>query len=629
MPIAVAAVASVSVWVYYLTHKNISTSASSSTNIDDEQQGGEANKSDDIIHREIAIANETSKEGSIGDDGDPLILDRILSRGIITIAYCSTTGTCSGFAKRLHQELLDNIVRDASSASYKVQLIQVSEVDWWDELVNNEEEDDGETTTINKSKAVRPPILLFVLPTWTDGTLPPNSETLLQSLNEISTDWRVAPEPLRSSDTSSQLKVGAFGMGSSAYDASTVGKPAKDVFSTLVGKLGARPLVSKNVGNGGSGGKKGKSLMIGDDEVGDSTIVFEKWMHAVAASIFQSANGSTTSSRGYVVSGKKGKGKANGGKQNKKETFVEGNEGQGGCACKSSNDGNGDDTAAVGCCSSNKPPPQKINEESNSMTDSLSEDDEDDDGSASEGDDDIMDLEDMGDVMKSQSSAMKSKEPQEMVTPKQAKALKKEGYKLIGTHSAVKLCRWTKHQLRGRGGCYKHTHYGITSYQCMEATPSLACANKCVFCWRHHKNPVGREWRWKTDDPKMIVEEAVNMHIDMIKETRGIPGIQMDRWTEAHTVRHCALSLVGEPIMYPKINELLDELHQRKISTFLVTNGQHPKAIEDLIPITQLVSSLTCSTPYFHLPILNIIISLRATIVCKCGCFNTRKFGGY
>ena len=39
------------------------------------------------------------------------------------------------------------------------------------------------------------------------------------------------------------------------------------------------------------------------------------------------------------------------------------------------------------------------------------------------------------------------------------------------------------------GGCYKHTFYGITSYQCMEATPSLACANKCVFCWRHHKNP--------------------------------------------------------------------------------------------------------------------------------------------
>ena len=38
--------------------------------------------------------------------------------------------------------------------------------------------------------------------------------------------------------------------------------------------------------------------------------------------------------------------------------------------------------------------------------------------------------------------------------------------------------------LRGRGGCYKHAFYGIESHRCMETTPSLACANKCVFCWR-------------------------------------------------------------------------------------------------------------------------------------------------
>jgi tRNA wybutosine-synthesizing protein 1 len=71
------------------------------------------------------------------------------------------------------------------------------------------------------------------------------------------------------------------------------------------------------------------------------------------------------------------------------------------------------------------------------------------------------------------------------------------------------------------GGCYKHSFYGITSYQCMEATPSLACANKCVFCWRHHKNPVGTEWRWKEDDPSFIVEEAISLHRGMINEMRG------------------------------------------------------------------------------------------------------------
>jgi hypothetical protein len=44
--------------------------------------------------------------------------------------------------------------------------------------------------------------------------------------------------------------------------------------------------------------------------------------------------------------------------------------------------------------------------------------------------------------------------------------------------------------------------------------------------------------------------------------------------------RHCALSLVGEPIMYPEINSLIDDLHARRISTFLVTNAQFPDCIQ-------------------------------------------------
>merc|ERR1719284_989632 len=148
-------------------------------------------------------------------------------------------------------------------------------------------------------------------------------------------------------------------------------------------------------------------------------------------------------------------------------------------------------------------------------------------------------------------STSNPQQPREMVTPLQRKNLVKEGYKIIGSHSAVTLCRWTKHQLRGRGGCYKHTFYGITSYQCMEMTPSLACANKCVFCWRHHKNPTGTEWKWKMDEPLEIVAEGIEQHRRMIRECKGIPGVKKERFEEAMCVRHCALSLVGEPIMYP------------------------------------------------------------------------------
>jgi tRNA wybutosine-synthesizing protein 1 len=70
-------------------------------------------------------------------------------------------------------------------------------------------------------------------------------------------------------------------------------------------------------------------------------------------------------------------------------------------------------------------------------------------------------------------------------------ALTKQGYQIVGSHSGVKICRWTKSALRGRGSCYKYSFYGIASHQCMETTPSLSCSNKCVFCWRHGTNPVG------------------------------------------------------------------------------------------------------------------------------------------
>jgi tRNA wybutosine-synthesizing protein 1 len=94
----------------------------------------------------------------------------------------------------------------------------------------------------------------------------------------------------------------------------------------------------------------------------------------------------------------------------------------------------------------------------------------------------LLDLEDMGGVLASKSNASDDDYTgaagKEMLTSVVRESLTKQGYKVIGSHSGVKICRWTKAMLRGRGGCYKHTFYGISSFQCMEMTPSLACANK-------------------------------------------------------------------------------------------------------------------------------------------------------
>ena len=169
-----------------------------------------------------------------------------------------------------------------------------------------------------------------------------------------------------------------------------------------------------------------------------------------------------------------------------------------------------------------------------------------DDEAALPSDDDNEDhgLQDLEDVVAA------TKDTNELLYPRLAKNLTKQGYSLIGTHSAVKLCRWTKSMLRGRGGCYKHTFYNISSMNCMEMTPSLACANKCVFCWRHHTNPVTKSFSWKMDSPEFLVEQALEKHRRTIAQFKGVPGVTPEALKDAMNIRHCALSLVGEPIIY-------------------------------------------------------------------------------
>ena len=186
-----------------------------------------------------------------------------------------------------------------------------------------------------------------------------------------------------------------YRVGSSAYDLETVGKPAKQVFSHLV-KLGARPLVTaRSLTRQTTGGKKSKSLMIGDCEVGEADAVFEKWLNGVVGALEE----------GDTSKVKKEKKKYNGKNKHQVET-------DGDCTCKES----GEDIS--GCCSSKTETEekQKQGNENGSSTDSLSEEEDDEDDGL-----DIVDLEDMGNIMNEQNLEMKTSEPKEMVTSKQAK----------------------------------------------------------------------------------------------------------------------------------------------------------------------------------------------------------------
>ncbi|MBN1274662.1 4-demethylwyosine synthase TYW1 [Candidatus Woesearchaeota archaeon] len=172
--------------------------------------------------------------------------------------------------------------------------------------------------------------------------------------------------------------------------------------------------------------------------------------------------------------------------------------------------------------------------------------------------------------------------------------LEKQQYRIVGErkHSAVKVCGWTKNMLRGKGGCYKLKFYGIRSHQCLQMTTSMSCANRCVFCWRGRKAPVSKEWRWGMDDPEDIIEESLEAQRHLLYGFGGHPTADKQLYEESKDVKHVALSLSGEPITYPLINEAVAGFHRRGISTFLVTNAQHADEIRDLAPVTQLYLSV-------------------------------------
>ncbi|MFP4567403.1 MAG: 4-demethylwyosine synthase TYW1 [Candidatus Woesearchaeota archaeon] len=182
--------------------------------------------------------------------------------------------------------------------------------------------------------------------------------------------------------------------------------------------------------------------------------------------------------------------------------------------------------------------------------------------------------------------------PKDMITPEIKKTLEKQGYRTAGTHSAVKICGWTKKTILGQGTCYKHKFYGINTHQCLQMTTSMSCANRCVFCWRDYKSPVSKDWTWNIDDPTQILEESQKAHEKLLIGFFGNEKANKKILNETKNIRHAALSLTGEPINYPKVNELINEMHKQKISTFLVTNGQNPESITKLKRVTQLYLSI-------------------------------------
>jgi tRNA wybutosine-synthesizing protein 1 len=177
--------------------------------------------------------------------------------------------------------------------------------------------------------------------------------------------------------------------------------------------------------------------------------------------------------------------------------------------------------------------------------------------------------------------------------------LEQSGYRFVGEHKhgAVKVCHWTRKSLLNKGFCYKQQFYGIQSHRCLQLTPSLPfCDHKCLFCWRNI-NLTNPNWVGDVDSPSYILDGAISARRKLLSGFGGNPEVDRKKFREGQNPKHCAISLAGEPMIYPKINELIEECHRRGMTTFLVTNGLHPNGLKDLTEPTQLYISLVAPDP--------------------------------
>lgn len=188
------------------------------------------------------------------------------------------------------------------------------------------------------------------------------------------------------------------------------------------------------------------------------------------------------------------------------------------------------------------------------------------------------------------------------------KILVRQHYKIVGRHSAVKLCHWLKKSLLDENFCYKQKFYGIQSHRCLQFTPAvLWCSHRCFFCWRNIEHTLSYEMKKNFyDEPQEIIDGAIKAQRLLLTGYGGIlERVNKKKLREAQNPKHVAISLAGEPTIYPKISQLIQEFKKRNFTTFLVTNGTFPEVLLEMEMPTQLYLSLNAPDEKIYKKICN------------------------
>ncbi|MFH0715040.1 MAG: 4-demethylwyosine synthase TYW1 [Candidatus Diapherotrites archaeon] len=194
--------------------------------------------------------------------------------------------------------------------------------------------------------------------------------------------------------------------------------------------------------------------------------------------------------------------------------------------------------------------------------------------------------------------------PESHMPEAQVRLMRKQKYALFG-HSAAKTCHYLKTSLEEGKNCYKFHFYGIQSHRCLQMSPvSVNCSQNCIYCWRS-TNWQGSEMLEKFDEPEAIVGESLRAQKRLLSGFGGLVKegrVEKKKWEESLSPKHVAISLTGEPTLYPKLGELIRLYHEKHMTTFLVSNGLQPEALKNLKELpTQLYVSIDSPNQKTHL----------------------------
>ena len=103
-------------------------------------------------------------------------------------------------------------------------------------------------------------------------------------------------------------------------------------------------------------------------------------------------------------------------------------------------------------------------------------------------------------------------------------------------------------------------------------------------------------------EPDEIIENLIKLRRELLVGYFGDEKADKMKLKEAMNPNHFAISLSGEPMMYPKLPQMVKYLRRREgtKSIFIVTNGQEPHMIERLIEEDALPTQLYLSMTGFN-----------------------------